>query len=135
MEEILTRLVTDLIDRITGPLSFRVFLQPGVAAYLAIRDGMADAHEGRPPHLWRLVAGPPEARRRRVRETVRAVLKVFILAVILDCVYQWLVLRWVYPGEAMLTATILAIVPYVALRGVVNRIARRWTQRESGASR
>ena len=135
MEEMVTRLVTDLIGRISGPLSLRLFLQPGVAAYLAIRDGMADSRAARPPHFWRLLTGPPEARKRRARETVRAVLKVFILAVIFDCVYQWLVFRWVYPVEAMLTATILAIVPYVVLRGVANRVAQMWTQRDSGASR
>jgi hypothetical protein len=32
----------------------------------------------------------------------------------------------VYPVEAMFTATILAILPYSILRGVVNRIARAW---------
>jgi hypothetical protein len=135
MDDVLTRFVTDLIGRLTGPLSFRLLLQPGVAAFLSIRAGMADAREGRPPHLWRMMTGPPEARKRRVRETARAVLKVFILAVIIDCVYQWLVFRWFYPVEAAVTATVLAVVPYVALRGVVNRVARIRVHPESRASR
>jgi hypothetical protein len=105
-------------------LTFRLFLQPAMAMFFAFRDGVADAREGRPPHFWRMVTGPPEARRRRARETVRAVLKVFIMAVVVDCVYQWIVFKWIYPFEAMVTAVILAIVPYVALRGVVNRVAR-----------
>jgi hypothetical protein len=51
---------------------------------------------------------------------------VFILAVVLDVVYQLIEHRWVvYPGEAVLVAIILAIVPYLLLRGPVNRIARR----------
>ena len=54
--------------------------------------------------------------------------------VIIDCGCQWLVFRWIYPVEAMVTATLLAIVPYVALRGVVNRVARMWLAPESGAS-
>jgi hypothetical protein len=124
LEQLVTRFVTDLIGRLSGPLTLRLFLQPGVATFLAVRDGLKDAREGRPPHFWRMVAGPPEARRRRVTETRRAVLKVFIMAVVLDCVYQLMVLRWVYPGEAMFTAVILAVVPYVILRGVINRIAR-----------
>jgi hypothetical protein len=33
--------------------------------------------------------------------------------------------RFVYPGEAILVAIILAIVPYLMLRGVVNRLARK----------
>jgi len=60
-------------------------------------------------------------------------LKVFVMAVVLDCVYQSLVFRWVYPVEAMVTATIRAILPYVLLRGVVNRIARAWIQPERDA--
>ena len=130
-----TRIIADLIGRLTGPLTLRLFLQPGVAAYFAIRDGLGDARAGRPPHFWRMVTGPPAARKRRARETIRAVLKVFIMAVVLDCAYQVLVFRWVYPFEAIVTAVILAILPYVALRGVVNRLARTWIQPGSEASR
>jgi hypothetical protein len=128
MEDIVTRLVTDLIGRLSGPLTLRLFLQPGVAAFFAIRDGLKDARDGRPPHFWRMVTGPGDARKRRAKETWNAVLKVFIMAVVLDCVYQVLVFRWVYPVEAMITAVILAILPYVLLRGVANRIARTWIQ-------
>jgi hypothetical protein len=135
MEALVTRFVADLIGRVTGPLTFRLVLQPAMAMFFAYRDGLADAREGRPPHFWRMVTGPPEARKRRARETVRAVLKVFIMAVVVDCVYQWLVFRWVYPFEAVVTAVILAIVPYVALRGVANRLARLWIQPQNEASR
>ena len=132
MEEMLTRLVNDLIGRLTGPLTMRLFLQPGVAAFFAVRDGLKDAREGRPPHFWRIVTGPPEARRRRLQETWKAVAKVFIMAVVLDCVYQFLFFRWIYPVESIVTATILAILPYVILRGLVDRIARRWIQPHGG---
>jgi hypothetical protein len=124
MEEIVDRFVTNLLGRLSGPLTLRLFLQPTVAIVLAIRDGLKDAREGRPPHFWRMVTGPPEARQRRARETWRAVLKVFIVAVGLDCVYQVLVFRWVYPFEAMFTGVILAILPYMILRGTVTRFAR-----------
>jgi hypothetical protein len=116
-------------------LTLRLFLQPGVAAVLAVRDGIKDAREGRPPHFWRMITGPREARERRLRETWKAVLKVFIMAVLLDCVYQWLVFKWVYPVEAMITATILAILPYMLLRGVVDRIARTWIHSHGEVSR
>jgi hypothetical protein len=52
------------------------------------------------------------------------------MAIVIDCAYQWIVFRWVYPFEAMVTAVILAIVPYVALRGVANRVVRLWTKPE-----
>ena len=135
MENIVTRLVTNLIGRLSGPLTLRLFLQPAVAIILSARDGLRDAREGRPPHFWRLVTGPPEARRRRATETRKAVLKVFVMAVVLDCVYQVLVFRWVYPFEAMVTATVLAILPYVLLRGVINRVVRRWIHPQGDTSR
>jgi hypothetical protein len=47
------------------------------------------------------------------------------LAIMLDCVYQWIVQRFIYPGEAILVALILAIVPYLLLREPVNRLASR----------
>ena len=135
MEDIVTRFVSDLVGRLSGPLTLRLFLQPAVAIILSARDGLEDAREGRPPHFWRLVTGPPEARRRRATETWKAVLKVFVTAVVLDCVCQFLVFRWVCPIEAMVTATVLAILPYVPLRGAVNRIGRRWIPPQGEASR
>ena len=128
MEEIAARLVGNLIGRFTGPLTMRLFLQPAVAAVLAVRDGVKDAREDRPPHFWRMVTGPPEARRRRARETWAAIVKVFTMAVVLDCVYQVVVFRWIYPAESIVTAVILAIVPYLMLRSATNRIARQWIQ-------
>jgi hypothetical protein len=41
----------------------------------------------------------------------------------------------VFPVEAMVTATVLAIVPYMLLRGVVNRIARAWNHSQNEALR
>jgi hypothetical protein len=123
VDEYFSRIVNDLAGRLSGPLTLRLFLQPSVATFFAIRDGLGDARSGRPPHFWRMVSGPPEARRRRLRETWRAVMKVFILAIVLDCVYQWLVFRWLYPVEAIVTAVILAFLPYILLRGMVNRLA------------
>ena len=124
MDEFLTRFYTDMSGRLTGPLTLRLFLQPAVAMFLATRDGIKDAREGRPPHLWRMITGDAAARARRWKETWRAVLKVFCLAVVLDCVYQWMVMRWIYPFEAMVTAVILAILPYILLRGWVDRPVR-----------
>jgi hypothetical protein len=49
---------------------------------------------------------------------------VFILAMALDVVYQLYVSRFVYPGEALIVAFVLAIVPYLILRGLVTRLVR-----------
>ena len=58
-------------------------------------------------------------------------IKVFIMAVLIDAVYQYIELSWFYPGEALIVAFILAFIPYLLIRGPVNRIARRtMTHRE-----
>jgi hypothetical protein len=133
MDDMLTRFVTDLVGRLTGPMTPRLFLQPAVAIFFAIRDGIHDAKDGRPPHLLRVLTGPPEARRRRWLETRKAVLKVFIMAVLLDFVYQVIVFRWIYVFESLTVAIILAFLPYLIMRGLVNRAVRPWIgpQRES----
>ena len=55
----------------------------------------------------------------------------FSLAFVLDVVYQVIVFRWVYPFESLAVSIILAILPYVLLRGLVNRIARIWVHPKS----
>jgi len=135
MEEFWTRFAGDLLGRLTGPLTIRLFLQPAVVGFFAVRHGLKDAREGRPYHFWRMVTGPPEARVRRVKETWRAVSKVFIMAVAIDVLYQWLALPHIYPVESLVTAAILAIIPYVALRGVTNRIAQSRLLRRAGDGR
>ncbi len=58
-------------------------------------------------------------------EEWKAIGKIFILAIILDVVYQLMVLPRIYPVEAIDVALLLAVLPYALLRGLVNRLARR----------
>jgi hypothetical protein len=46
MNDILVRIWENLGGRVGGPMSFRLRLQPAVAALLAIRAGMQDARTG-----------------------------------------------------------------------------------------
>ena len=48
----------------------------------------------------------------------------FLLALALDCAYQIMTIRFVYPLELLFTATLLALVPYALLRGPFNRLTR-----------
>jgi hypothetical protein len=50
--------------------------------------------------------------------------KVFVIAIILDFIFQYIVLHQFRVIGALLAGVILAIVPYVLLRGPVNRIMR-----------
>jgi hypothetical protein len=122
MDDVTTRFVSDLIGRLTGPMAFRLVLQPAMATFFAIRDGARAARLGRPPYFWSLFSAPAADRRHLLEEAWKAVVKVFALAFLLDVVYQLIVFRWVYPFESLAVAIILAFLPYVLLRGVVNRI-------------
>lgn len=124
------RLWTNLIARLDGPLTFRLILQPTVAAVLAFRAGRKDAQEGRVPYGWAIFSDQAN-RRDLLREGWKDVAKVFVIAVIIDLVYQIIELRWFYPEEAVIVAAILALLPYLLLRGPANRIARHW-QRSAG---
>ena len=128
MEEMLTRIMENLIGRVHGPMSFRLVLQPLMAIVFAIRDGRKDAREGRVPYFWAIFTSP-EHRRELLREGWKSVGKIFIIAIVLDAVYQYLVARWFYPGEALVVAIALALVPYILLRGPVNRL---WPHRAGG---
>jgi hypothetical protein len=123
MDHMWQRVGSQLIARVSGPMKFRLVLQPCMAAFFAIRAGLADAKAGKPPWFWELVSNPPQ-REDMVKEAWKRVGKVFILAVVLDVVYQLIVLHFVYPGEALIVAFILAIVPFVILRGPVVRVTR-----------
>jgi hypothetical protein len=124
MDHLITPLTQHLIARVTGPMKFRLVLQPAMALFLAIRDGLKDAREGRPAYFWALFSDQ-EDRLALLKDGWKSVGKVFILAMVLDAIYQIIELRWFYPGQAVLVAIILAIMPYLLLRGPVNRIARR----------
>jgi hypothetical protein len=122
VDDILRRFWENLAGRSSGPMSFRLVIQPVVASGLAIRAGIKDAHEGHPAFLWAALINR-EYRRELLRNGWRDVWKVFVLAVVLDAVYQLFVQRGVYLLELLVVATVLAVVPYVVIRGPVSRIA------------
>jgi len=124
MDEMLTRIGHNLLDRVSGPMKFRLVLQPTMATIFAIRSGLADAKRGKAPYFSGLLSDPAE-RDAMLKDGWKSVGKVFILALILDVLYQIIEQRFVYPGEALIVAFVLAIVPYLVLRGLVTRLARR----------
>ena len=71
-----------------------------------------------------------EAPARLLHEGWKDVAKVFLVAIVMDFVYQIIELRWFYPEEAVIVATLLALLPYLLLRGPANRIARYWQHAE-----
>jgi len=124
MEELLARLWHMLIRREHEPLAFRVIIQPSVAAVLAIRTGLQDARAGRPAYGW-AIASDVLQRRELVRQGWKDVGRLFGAAVVIDLLYEIIVFRWIYPGQALIVAATLALPPYLLTRGLANRLARR----------
>ena len=123
MEDLFFRIIEDLVGRVSGPMQFRLILQPVMAAIFAIRSGLKDAKEERPAYLWAMFTNPAH-RVDLMRDGWKSVGRVFIFAIVMDAIYQFIVIRWFYPGEAFLVAAILALIPYLLIRGPVTRIAK-----------
>jgi len=132
MDDFWHLIADQLQDRVSGPMKFRIVLQPLMATFLAIRSGWADAKSGKDPYFWSFLF----ARGRRldlVKSGWESVGRLFILAVVLDLTYQYLVQPSMHLRAALLVACILAILPYVALRGIVNRVAAHLIKRPPAA--
>ena len=123
LEEAFARGWENLVGRWGGPMSFRFLIQPAVAILFAIRAGLKDARQNEPPFLWAVLSNPG-SRQERLRQVWKDVGTVFIVALILDSIYQVIVHAGIFTLELLITATVLALVPYVVSRGLVTRIAR-----------
>jgi hypothetical protein len=121
VEDLLVRGWEELFSRDSGPLHLRLIVQPLLASVLAMRDGRKDAREGRPTFFLRVVR-EPEKRRALLRDAWKSVGKVFLTAVAFDVIYQLIALQGIRPGQTLIVATVLAIIPYLVVRGLTNRI-------------
>lgn len=127
------RLWRDIVQRPFGPMSFRFVLQPIAAAIVAWRDGLRDARTGRSPYLWTLLTDSSKSGG-RLREGLIATARIILIGLLIDTIYQIIVFKRFYPGEAVITAILLAFVPYVLLRGPFCRLARWYSARKSHRS-
>ncbi|MCU0290432.1 MAG: hypothetical protein MUF10_00360 [Thermoanaerobaculaceae bacterium] len=112
-----------LLARLHGPMSLRFLLQPAVAVFFAIRDGRRDAREGQPPYFWGLFSDKAN-RQDMLHSGWKSVSKVFLIAIVLDLVFQVIALHAIHPLGALVAGVILAIIPYLLLRGPINRLTR-----------
>jgi hypothetical protein len=122
-DEVRHRVWEQLIARPTGPMAFRFILQPVMAGIAALRDGIEDAKSRRSPYFWTLLANPLKSGG-RLREGLISTARVILLGLCMDVIYQLIVLKTFYPGEAVIVAIALAFFPYLLLRGPIERIAR-----------
>ena len=120
----LHRFWSDIVSRPDGPMSFRFLLQPVMATLAAWKDGKRDAATGRSPYFWTVLTDPTR-RGPRLREGGLATGKILALGVLMDLIYQVIVLKHFYAMEALVVALVLAFVPYLLLRGPFARITAR----------
>ena len=121
--ELLNSISNGFMARFDGPMHFRLFIQPLMAILFAVRDGRRDAREGRGAYLWAFFTDPAQ-HRYLLESGWKGISKVFLVAVALDVVYQLIEWHTVKPLMALLTAVVLAVLPYVLLRGPANRLVR-----------
>ncbi|MGM5033419.1 hypothetical protein [Tardiphaga sp. 803_E3_N1_3] len=123
--EIHQRFWTDIFDRIHGPMTFRFYLQPVMAAIAALPDGIKDTRSGHKSFFWSALwdSGAPKG---RLREGLMSTARVVLLGLSMDVIYQFKVLDRFYPGEALMMAILLAVIPYFIFRWIAERVARWW---------
>jgi hypothetical protein len=115
--------VADIYARLSGPGRLRFLLQPAMALFIGIRDGIRDSRAQNPPFLSALLI--VDSRRRDLLQSAfRSVRDLVALAIILDLISQFLIFKKIYPGAALLVGPLLIAVPYCTSRGLANRIAQ-----------
>ena len=119
----LARVWQEIAARPEGPMAFRFYMQPVMSIIYAVISGLKDAREHKPPYFWAIFTEPAQ-RAELVRDGWKSVRNVFILAIAMDLIYQIIVLKGLRPVEGLLVSVVLAILPYLIVRGPVNRLAR-----------
>jgi hypothetical protein len=123
LDQLLSRFWSEIGARPQGPMAFRFFLQPAFAIFFASRDGIRAARKGNPAYVWAIFVWSGH-RRDLLREAWKSVGRIFLMAVVVDLIYQAVVWRGVRPLQAVFVGVLLAALPYIVLRGPVNRVAR-----------
>jgi hypothetical protein len=131
--EVLQRIWHNMLERPGGPMTFRFFLQPTMAAVAALFDGLKDARTGRSAYFATILTNPAK-RRARLDEGLISTARILLLGLCMDLIYQYVVFDVLHPAEAVIISILLAFVPYLLLRGPVARIARWWLGRAASGS-
>jgi hypothetical protein len=124
LDNVVTQAWQEIAARPEGPMAFRFYLQPAMAIFFAIRDGLKDAKSDRPAYFWALLTDVPH-RRDLMRAGWKSIGRIFAMAIVVDLIYQLLVLHGLHPIQTMVVAVLLAIVPYLVFRGPANRVAKK----------
>ena len=106
----------------------RFIFQPIVAIVLGIRSGLADARAGKRPYILGLFVDHGH-RLALLKEALEELSILIALAILFDAISQFLILREVFPGAALVVGPVLIAVPYSLSRALSNR----WEQARHSA--
>ena len=124
----------DIPKRLTGPGRFRFILQPLMAIILGIRSGLADARVGNPPYLYG-VFFHSDRRSELLRSGLETVINLLLMGILMDAVFQWVILGASYPGAALVVGPVLIMGPYALARALSNRFTSSRIQGKPSDSR
>ena len=130
--QLLSERFLHLLGRLSGPLNFRLVVMPTVVTILAIRAHLRDVREGNPLFLGAFITSPTE-RQRLLRSGLKDFGRIFIVACVLDTIYQIVALKGFYPGEMVFVAVVCAVVPYFLVRGPITRLVHLLRRRGGAA--
>lgn len=117
----------NFLARPRGALNLRFIIQPTLASIIALRAGLKDAKAGRPAYLWAVFTNS-DYRKIFLHGGLKDLRIPILVGTTLDVIYQIIIHRWIYPLELIFTVMLLVLVPYLILRGPVNRIARMFSR-------
>jgi hypothetical protein len=115
------RFFEDLPKRLAGPGRLRFILQPALAILFGWKAGRSDARAGRFFFLRRLFAGASE-RASLAKETIEGIGILFLMGILMDSLFQWLLLGISYPGAALVVGPVLITVPYAGARTLAGAL-------------
>ena len=113
----------DIPRRLAGPGKFRFVVQPLVAVILGVRSGLADAKAGLPPYLSGVLFRSG-VRGALVRSAFQTVINLLLMGILMDAIFQRIILGVSHPGAALVVGPVLIMLPYALARAVANRWAR-----------
>ncbi len=116
--------IEDIPKRLMGPGRFRFVLQPLIATLLGIRAGRADARIGRPPYLLGILFRRA-LRRELLASGFESVVNLVLMGILLDSLFQWVILGVSYPGAALVVGPVLIAAPNSAARALAHRFSGR----------
>ncbi len=99
----------------------RVFIQPLLAIFLGLLDGIRDHKQGVPPFVVSLFRKPATDRRTELKVTLRRILVPLTITVAASIAFQYINSHRVHFLVALAYAVLFVAIPYGVARGLANR--------------